>query len=327
MSAIRTEKSGLLAEKPRMGISTCLLGERVRYDGGHKRDRFLTDTFGKFVDWVPVCPEVECGLPTPRESMHLEGDPENPRLVTTRTHVDMTEKMLSWAGSRLDQLKSEDLSGFIFKSNSPSSGMERVRVYDEKGMPHRTGVGLFARAFMDRFPLLPVEEEGRLHDDLIRENFIERVFCLKRYRDTMERSRSRGSLVAFHAAHKLQLMAHSQDILRQMGRVVAHAKGRPIGGVLAEYEALLMTALRKKATPGRNTNVIQHAMGYFKKELTHDEKEEMDDVLAAYRAGYVPLVVPVTLLNHYVRKYGPDYLAQQTFLAPHPVELKLRNHA
>lgn len=314
-------------DPPRIGISTCLLGERVRYDGGHKRDRFLTDTFGKFVEWVPVCPEVECGLPTPRESMHLEGDPEDPRLVTTRTHADMTQRMKRWAARRLQELEHEDLAGFVFKANSPSSGMERVRVYDDKGMPHRVGVGIFARAFMESFPLLPVEEEGRLHDDLLRENFIERIFCLKRYRDTMRRSRSRRSLVDFHAAHKLQLMAHSPDILRQMGRLVAGARDRPIDDLFASYEGLLMAALLRKATPGKNVNVIQHAMGFFKKDLTHDEKQEMADVLSSYRAEYVPLVVPVTLLNHYVRKYGPSYLAQQTYLAPHPLELKLRNHA
>ncbi|UCG14989.1 MAG: DUF523 domain-containing protein, partial [Deltaproteobacteria bacterium] len=166
----------------RLGISTCLLGENVRYDGGHKRDRFITDTLGQFVQFVPVCPEAECGLGIPRESMHLKGSPESPRLITTRTKIDHTDRMLAWARIRVRQLEKEDLCGFIFKSNSPSSGMERVRIYNEAGMPEKKGVGIFARAFMDHFPLLPVEEEGRLHDVKLRENFIERIFALKRWR-------------------------------------------------------------------------------------------------------------------------------------------------
>ena len=172
-------------EKIRLGISTCLLGEPVRYDGGHKLDRFLTETLGQYVEYVPVCPEVESGLPVPRESMHLEGDSEAPRLVTSRTKQDMTTRMVEWAGERVIALEQEGLCGFIFKSNSPSSGMERVRVYNEKGLPVKSGVGIFARIFMEHFSLLPVEDEGRLHDPELRENFIERIFALKRWRETL----------------------------------------------------------------------------------------------------------------------------------------------
>ena len=316
-----------IAAWPRLGISTCLLGENVRYDGGHKHDRFLTDTFGRFVEWVPVCPEVECGLPVPRESMHLEGDPDDPRLVTSRTHIDHTDRMKKWAAMRLDELERENLIGFVFKSRSPSSGMERVKVFDDKGMPHKVGVGIFARAFMDRFPLLPVEDEGRLHDPLIRENFIERIFCLKRYRDAIAGRRTRGALVRFHSTHKLEIMAHSPKILREMGRLVAQAKEHSAAELFGTYERLLLDALRLKATPGKNANAIQHAMGSFKKDLTGDEKQEMLEVLERYRDGLFPLVVPVTLLRHYVRKYAPDYLVDQSYLNPHPVELKFRNHA
>ena len=151
-------------EKIRLGVSACLLGQPVRYDGGHKLDRYVTDILGAYVDYVPVCPEVECGMGIPRESMHLEGDPENPRLITTRTRRDVTDQMLRWAVGRLEELKQENLCGFIFKSTSPSSGMERVKIFDAKGMPHKKGVGLFAGLFMKTFPHLPVEEEGRLHD-------------------------------------------------------------------------------------------------------------------------------------------------------------------
>lgn len=313
--------------RPRLGISTCLLGEKVRYDGVGKRDRFLTDTFGKYVEWVPVCPEVECGLPIPREAMHLEGDPENPRLVTRKTHIDHTDRMRSWAGKRLAQLEKEDLAGYIFKSDSPSSGMERVRVYDEKGTPRKIGVGLWARAFMDHFPLLPVEDEGRLHDPLLRENFIERVFCLKRYRDAMRPRRSRGALVSFHAAHKLQLMAHSQKTLKEMGRLVARAGELSGDELYGAYERLLMEGMKLKSSPGKNSNVLMHALGYFKRELTSDEKREALDVTDEYRREHVPLIVPVTLLRHYIRKYAVEYLAAQSYFNPHPAELKLRNHA
>jgi uncharacterized protein YbgA (DUF1722 family)/uncharacterized protein YbbK (DUF523 family) len=313
--------------RPRLGISTCLLGEKVRYDGAGKRDRFLTDTFGRFVEWVPVCPEVECGLPIPREAMHLEGDPEDPRLVTRKTHVDHTGRMKTWARKRVNELEKEDLSGYIFKSDSPSSGMERVRVYDEKGVPRKIGVGLWARAFMDHFPLLPVEEEGRLHDPRLRETFIEMVFCLRRYRDSMQPRRSRGALVSFHAGHKLQLMAHSPAVLRQMGRLVARAKELSGDDLYAEYEKLLIKAMKLAASPGKNANVLQHALGYFKRDLTHNEKKEALDVIDDYRAEHVPLIVPVTLIRHYVRKYQVAYLSAQSYFNPHPVELKLRNHA
>ncbi len=322
-----TARSDGLTTTPRVGISTCLLGENVRYDGGHARDRFLTDTFGKFVEWVPVCPEVETGLGTPREAVHLVGDPADPRLVFVKSGGDVTARMKRWAKKKLKELEKEDLVGFIFKSRSPSSGMERIKVFDEKGMPHMVGTGIWARAFMDHFPLLPVEDEGRLHDPGIRENFIERVFCLARYRGSMRPRRSRGALVDFHSRHKLQIMAHSPKLLKEMGALVAHASERKLEDVYAEYETLLMKALGLHATTGKNTNVLQHALGYFKRTLSADEKREMLEVVSAYKEGLVPLVVPVTLLAHYVRKYEEPYLSTQTYLSPQPAELKLRNHA
>ena len=211
-------------EKIRLGISSCLLGEPVRYDGGHKLDRFLTETLGQYVEYVPICPEVECGLPVPRESMRLEGNPDSPRLIAFRTKQDMTDRMLRWARKRVVELESNGLCGFIFKSDSPSSGMERVRVYNERGMPVKRGVGMFARAFMEHFPLLPVEEEGRLHDPNLRENFIERIFTLKRWRETLAQKESRGSLVDFHTRHKLLILSHSQKHYQVMGKLVARAK-------------------------------------------------------------------------------------------------------
>ena len=314
-------------EKIRLGISTCLLGEPVRYDGGHKLDRFLTETLGQYVEYVPVCPEVECGLPVPRESMHLEGDSEAPRLVTSRTKQDMTARMVEWAGERVIALEQEGLCGFIFKSNSPSSGMERVRVYNEKGLPVKSGVGIFARIFMEHFSLLPVEDEGRLHDPELRENFIERIFTLKRWRETLAHGRSRGNLVVFHTRHKLLILSHSPKHYQVMGKWVAQAKDVPLKEFYQNYQVLLTEALNLKATPKKNSNVLSHMMGYFKEQLSSDEKQELLEVIDHYRQEFIPLVVPITLIGHYVRKYDQPYLKEQVYLNPHPVELQLRNHA
>ena len=313
-------------EKIRLGISTCLMGENVRYDGGHKLDRFLTTTLGQYVEYVPVCPEVECGLPVPRESMHLEGDPESPRLVTSRTKQDMTERMVSWADKRVAELEKEDLCGFIFKSDSPSSGMERVRVYNEKGMPSKKGVGIFARILMDHFPLIPVEDEGRLHDPELRENFIESIFSLKRWRDVLRTKESRGNVVNFHTRHKLLILSHSPKHYQAMGKLVARAKDSTLKDLYQQYQALLMESLKLKTTPKKNANVLMHMMGYFKEQLSSDEKQEILEVIDHYRQEYIPLIVPTTLMNHYVRKYDQPYLKQQVYLNPHPLELQLRNH-
>jgi len=315
-------------EKIRLGISACLLGEPVRFDGGHQWDRFITDTLGQYVEFVPVCPEVECGLGVPREAMRLVGDPEAPRLMTVRTKVDLTERLVTWARKRVEELEQENLRGFIFKSKSPSSGMERVRVYNEpsQGSPVTRGVGMFARIFMEHFPLLPVEEEGRLHDPVLRENFIERIFVLQRWREFLAAKPKLGDLVAFHTRHKLLIMAHSPNHYRELGRLVARAKEIPVQEFYENYQSRLMEALRLKTTPKKNTNVLSHLMGYFKKDLTPDEKQELLEVIASYHQGYVPLVVPTTLINHYVRKYNQPYLKEQFYLHPHPVELQLRNH-
>ncbi len=310
----------------KLGISACLLGQEVRFDGGHKHDRFITETLGKFVEFVPVCPEVEYGLGIPRESLRLVGDVDAPRLVTTRTHVDHTDGMIAWAVNRVKELEKEGLCGFVFKSKSPSSGMERVRVYNDSGMPSNKGVGLFARTFMDHFPLLPVEEDGRLHDPLLRENFIERIFAMKRWRELSAEKPSVGKLTAFHTRHKLLMMAHSPKHYRDMGKLTADAKKQPLQQVYQTYETHLLEGLKLKATVSKNSNVLSHLMGYFKKELSADEKAELLEIFDHYRKGYVPLIVPITLINHYVRKYNQTYLKEQYYLQPHPLELKLRNH-
>lgn len=312
---------------PRIGVSACLLGRPVRYDGGHKHDRWITGVLGGFVALVPVCPEVEAGFGVPREAMRLVGDANHPRLVTIRSGRDMTAPMKQWAARRVEELAGEDLCGFIFKSKSPSSGMARVKVYPEGGgQPVNKGVGLFARAFMERFPLLPVEEEGRLLDARLRENFIERVFALRAWRDTLE-AYSPGALVEFHSRHKLQLMAHGPALARRMGTLTARAGDMDPEELRAEYEELLLTTLGRPATTTRNVNVLQHMAGYFRKLVSQGERRELDDVIQAYRRGLTPLIVPITLINHHVRKHGVAYLAAQSYLEPHPLELKLRNYS
>ncbi|HID31113.1 MAG TPA: DUF1722 domain-containing protein [Desulfobacterales bacterium] len=310
-----------------LGISACLLGEKVRYDGGHKLDRYLTDTLGRYVEYVPVCPEAEAGFGIPREAMHLEGDPKAPRLVTRRTKRDLTEPMLEWAKKQVLKLEAQDLCGFVFRSRSPSSGMERIPVYNEKGMPVKKGVGLFSRTFMDHFPLLPVEDEGRLHDPKLRENFVECIFVFKRWREALSRGKSRRGLIDFHTRHKLLILSHSQKHYRMMGRLVAQPKAFALDELYQTYQRLLLEALRLKTTIKKNVNVLQHMMGYFKKQLSSDEKQELLEIIGLYREAYVPLIVPVTLMNHYIRKYDQPYLKEQYYLQPHPIELQLRNHA
>jgi uncharacterized protein YbgA (DUF1722 family)/uncharacterized protein YbbK (DUF523 family) len=315
-----------MGKEIRLGISTCLLGENVRYDGGHKLDRFLTDTLGHYVEYVPVCPEVECGLGIPRESLRLVGDPDSPRLITRNSQQDLTERMVQWAQRRVTELEKEDLYGFIFKSDSPSSGMERVKVYVEGGMPVKRGIGVFARTFMEHFPLLPVEEEGRLHDPQLRENFIERLFALRRWRESVAQKKSRGNLVDFHTRHKLLILSHSPKHYQMMGKLVAAAKDIPLVELYQQYQDLLMESLHLKTTSKKNANVLMHMMGYFKEQLSSGEKQELTEIIDLYRNGHFPLIVPITLMNHYVRKYDQPYLKQQVYLNPHPIELQLRNH-
>jgi uncharacterized protein YbgA (DUF1722 family)/uncharacterized protein YbbK (DUF523 family) len=319
-------------EKIKLGISSCLLGNKVRYDGGHKLDPFLVNTLGQFVEYVPVCPEVESGFPVPREAFRLVGDPEKPRLITRQGRVDATPQMERWLARKLPQLEKEGLCGFIFKSQSPSSGMERVKVYNEKGMAEKKGIGIFARALMERLPLLPVEEEGRLQDIQLRENFIVRIFAYRRWQELLAGGAATGlgtagRLVDFQRRHKYLLMAHSPETARQLGKLTASAGSRPLGGILAEYEKLFMAALKQKATVRKNANVLQHMFGYFKKQLDDFEKKEMLATIENYHQSLVPLIVPLTLLKHYIDKFHETYLSDQYYLDPHPLELKLRNHA
>ena len=316
-----------MGDKIKIGVSACLMGEPVRWNGGHARDRYLTDILGQYAEYVPVCPEVECGMGVPRETLRLVGNPDNPNLVTSKTNVDHTHRMTEWARKRVKELEKENLCGFVFKKNSPSSGLYKVPVKNFKGMPQKKGQGIFARVFTEHFPLVPVEEDGRLHDAKLRETFIEQIFTLMRWREMLSKKKSLGNLIDFHTRHKLLIMSHSPTHSQMMGKLVAESKTLPIEDVFVQYEALLIGALRLKTTLKKNINVIQHIMGYFKKQLSSDEKQELIEIIEQYRQEHVPLIVPVTLLNHYVRKYNIAYLSKQFYLKPHPIALKLRNHA
>jgi uncharacterized protein YbgA (DUF1722 family)/uncharacterized protein YbbK (DUF523 family) len=310
----------------RIGVSSCLLGEQVRFDGGHKRDNFLVNVLGAYVEWVPVCPELEIGLGVPRETIRLERKGTLVHLVAPKSGSDHTKTMRAWAARRLKELAREDLSGYVLKSKSPSCGMERVPVYDENGVPAKNGRGLFAEALLERFANLPVEEEGRLNDPVLRENFIERVFAYHRLRDTFaERWRPRGA-VEFHTAHKLLLMAHSPKHYRALGRLVAEVKAIPAARFREQYESGFMEAMRLHATAGKHANVIEHMMGYLTDYLDAEERRELVEIIGDYRRRLVPLITPLTLIRHHVRKHKVAYLDGQIYLQPHPKELMLRNH-
>ncbi len=315
------------AEKPiRIGIAACLLGQGVRFDGGHKRDSFLVDVLGQFVEFVPVCPEVELGLGIPRETIRLERRGDGVHLVAPKSGRDHTSAMTALARSVCDRLEGLDLAGYVLKKDSPSCGYERVRVYDRNGVPSKSGRGVFAEVLRARFPHLPVEEEGRLNDPKLRENFIERVFAWRRLRDFFASPWKIGDLVRFHTAEKLLLLAHSPEVYRELGAFVAGAKKLARSEVAARYQERFMSALEKTATRRRHVNVLQHMAGYLKRLATVEERREVAQLIDDYGRGHVPLVVPITLIRHFVHRFGIDYLEGQRYLAPSPKELMLRNH-
>ena len=311
----------------KIGISACLLGTKVRFDGGHKRDSFLTGTLSNYFEWLPVCPEVEVGMTTPRESLRLVGKPDSPRMVTTKTGIDWTDRMNHYSHSRVKALSKEGLSGYILKSKSPSCGMERVKVYTDNGMPHKNGQGLFAKALVEAMPYLPVEEEGRLNDPRLRENFITRVFCYYRWKNLTGTGRAAiRDLSRFHAQHKFLIMAHNETLMREMGRLVADTQGRRPSETLALYGTLFFEALARKTTLKRHVNVMEHIAGFFKKKISPSDRSELQQAIEDYRMGLLPLIVPITLIRHHTRALNVSYVQDQIYLYPHPKELMLLNH-
>jgi uncharacterized protein YbgA (DUF1722 family)/uncharacterized protein YbbK (DUF523 family) len=310
---------------PKVGVSACLLGHQVRYDGGHKRDAFIVGPLSEYLDYIPLCPEAAIGLGIPRPTIRLMGEIERPRLVgSSDPTLDVTEKMESYAKRQVDELA--DLCGFILKKGSPSCGMERVKVFNAAGTrAERKGSGLFARILMQRRPLLPVEEEGRLNDALLRENFINRIFVLHRWQGLMREGLSAARLIEFHTTHKYLVMAHSQAAYQRLGRLLANLSRRDLTDIADRYIAELMHALRRRVSRKRHVNVLQHIMGYLKREIDRGDKAELIDSIESYRRGETPLVVPVTLLRHYFRRHPDPYMEKQLYLRPYPDKLGLRN--
>ena len=310
-----------------VGVSKCLLGELVRYDGQHKHNHFITDTLGQYFEYEGVCPEVECGLAVPRETMRLVGEPSNPRLMTSKTGIDITDQMQTWIKKSLKELDKVDLHGFIFKSGSPSSGMERVKVYNGKGGIAGKAPGMFGKAFMEHFPSLPCEDEGRLNDAGLRENFVERIFTLWRFRQATKASATLGTLMKFHAQNKYLIQSHNEKMMREMGRELAGINARGARKHIPVYEAQLMKALKSLATVRKHTNILQHMLGYLRDDVDANDRKELASIVEDYHKELLPLIVPVTMLSHYVKKHDIHYLSDQYYLNPHPIELKLRNHA
>lgn len=308
----------------RIGISSCLLGQKVRYDGGDKHDAYINGTLARFFEFVPVCPEVAIGLGVPRAPIQLVDDPTAPRAVGVHDPgLDVTDRLTDY-GRRMGRELAGAISGYILKSRSPSCGMVRVKLY-RNGVPSQKGVGLYARALMTAQPLLPVEEEGRLGDLALRENFIERVFAYRRWQEAVAAGLTAQSLAEFHAAHRFVLMAHDPASCRRLERLVADAGARPLQELADEYAQGFMTALKRRATPQRHANVLMHLMGYLKRHLDRADKAELLELIEAYRLGRLPLIAPITLLKHHFRRFPDPYVAQQVYLNPHPAELMLRS--
>ena len=304
-----------------IGISSCLLGQAVRYDGGHKRDAYINGTLSEYFDFHPFCPEVEIGLGTPRPTIHLVKVDGTLRCVGIKdTEIDVTERLRLHAEQK--KALHAELCGYILKNNSPSCGMERVKVY-EGIQSHKDGVGIYAQEMMRLNPLLPVEEEGRLGDAGLRENFIQRVYVLYRWKQMLETELTPSDLTHFHARHKLIIMSH--DDYRDLGQLLASVTKANVADLAKQYILQLMMTLKKVAHRKNHVNVLQHIQGYLKKDLAADDKAELCEVIERYRNGYIPLIVPITLLKHHFRKSPDPYIDDSYYMSPYPQELRLIN--
>ena len=317
--------SEFLPGKITVGVSACLLGREVRFDGGHKRSRFITDTLAEHFVFAAFCPEVAIGMGTPRQPIRLTGDASNPEAVGVKTPELVVSQPLRTYGKKVAS-DAHELCGFIFKKDSPSCGMERVKVYNDKGMAERSGTGLFAREIMKVHPLLPVEEEGRLNDADLRENFITRVYVYARWKALLAGGLSKTGLLEFHAGHKYLLMSHSTVVYKQLGQLLSDLTGSSLADIADSYIARLMQTLSKPATRKRHTNVLQHLLGYLKHDLDSAHRADLHETIDAYRRGEFPLVVPIRLLQHHFRMHPHPYIKKQVYLKPHPQALLLRNN-
>lgn len=306
-----------------VGISSCLLGEKVRFDGGHKQHSYIISTLGQYFDFRTFCPEVSIGLGIPREPIRLVTRDDQIRCVGTRNaSMDVTDELIDCGQSQKSW--QSDIYAYIVKKDSPSCGMERVKVYNEV-MATRTGTGLYTKVLMDNFPNLPVEEEGRLGDAVLRENFIQRIFIYKRWRDLLDNGLSLKLLTRFHAQHKLILFSHNQERARALGRQLSECKKNELDDFKEEYISEFMQIVKIPASKKNHVNVLQHIQGYLKKKLDSEDKAELSQVIEEYRHGQVPLIVPITLLRHHFRKTPDAYIDESWYMKPHPKELALLN--
>lgn len=309
-----------------VGISSCLLGNQVRYDGGHKRSKYCLNVLSDCFEFVPFCPEVAIGMSIPREPIRLVGNSDAPRVRGVKNpDLDVTDEITAYADTVSQE--HQELCGYILMKGSPSCGMERVKVYHENGMPNEAGSGAYAARLMRNNPALPVEEEARLNDHILRENFITRVFVYSSWQEEVMKNPSLHEVIQFHSRHKYQLMAHSYEGYKQLGQYLANeAPNKPLSEVLADYILSLMTHLKNRANRKSHTNTLMHIMGYLKRDIDSETKQDLLDAIEQYRTSKVHLVVPLTLLKHYLKRHGSDYIQSQAYLDPYPHELGLRNY-
>ena len=313
--------------KIKIGVSSCLVGEKVRWNGDHKQDRYVREVLANYFEYVSICPEMEVGMGVPRETVALYGNLDKSQMISKKTQTNWTKPMEQYIKGRINSLTHDDLCGYIFKSKSPSCGLGRVPVYSEFGSHSvRHGPGMFAQAFTNKFPLVPTEDEGRLNDSRIRENFIVKVFSFYRLQNLLKKGFSLGALVTFHTQHKFLLLAHSRKHYDALGQLVAKPKSLSVEVLKEKYGKIFMEAFSLKSTPKKNTDVLLHMMGFLKKILTKSEKEDILNTIEDYKNELLPLIVPVTLVRHQVKKHNIEYLQDQVYLNPHPKELMLRNH-
>jgi uncharacterized protein YbgA (DUF1722 family)/uncharacterized protein YbbK (DUF523 family) len=304
-----------------IGISSCLLGEKVRFDGGHRQNAYIIGTLGQYFEFSPFCPEMGIGLGAPRPTLQLVKHNAQVRCVEVKDNsVDVTAALADYARSL--QVRFAELCGYILKKDSPSCGMERVKVY-QNGQPHREGIGIYAQQILQNNPLLPVEEEGRLGDAGLRENFIQRVYVLHRWKKLLAAGLTVNGLSRFHARHKLIIMSHGD--YRPLGQLVASATEENLDSIAGQYSLQLMTLLKKIVGRPQHINVLQHIQGYLKKEITTDDKVELGEIMERYRLGELPLIVPITLLKHHFRKSPDLYIEESYYMSPYPQELNLIN--
>lgn len=312
-------------DKIKIAVSACLMGEKVRHDGSHRHDSFLTQTLSRFCELIPICPEVEAELGLPREAMHLESEGKEIRLIGSKSGRDLSSQLIKLTNKRMKFLAQEKIMGYIFKKRSPSCGISGIAVIDgqTKKLAHM-GPGIYAQEFMINFPKIPVIDDGRLHNPELREAFFEKVFMLHKWQSTL-RAKKMADLVSFHSWHKMTLMAHSPTIMREMGKLIGNQSNLKADEVFTNYQILLDKNLNQAKTTKKNVDVLMHLFGHFKKEIDQEEKQEFLEILEHYRQGNYPILIPITLLNHFAKKYKNKYVGEQHFLCPHPVELRLRN--